>query len=137
MVQTTDLGERNDPAASGRFDVPGIRRVLAESKVRPGNVVVAEKAFQDSSQMALVEDHHVIQAFTPNRLDDAFDIRILSRGTWCNENLLDSEGMNAAHEVLAVDTVAVTDQIPGDRVPRKRSDELSAGRFSSGMFGDV
>jgi hypothetical protein len=45
MVQTTDLGERNDLAASGRFNGPGIRRVLAESKVRPGNVIVAEIEF--------------------------------------------------------------------------------------------
>ena len=77
MVQTTDLEERNDPAASGRFNGPGIRRVLAESKVRPGNVVVAEIAFQDSSQMVLVEEHHMVQAFTPNGPDDAFDIRTM------------------------------------------------------------
>ena len=79
MVQATDLGERNDLAASGRFNGPGIRRVLAESKVRPGNVVVAEIAFQDSSQMVLVEDHHVVQTFTPYRPDAAFDIRIQVR----------------------------------------------------------
>ena len=79
MVQTTDLGERNDLAASGRFNGPGFRRILAESKVRPGNVVVAEIAFQNSSQMVFVEDHHVIQAFTPNGPDDAFDIRIQVR----------------------------------------------------------
>ena len=69
MVQATDLGERSDLGASGRFDGPGFRRVLAESKVRPGNVEVAEIAFQDSSQMVLVEDHHVVQAFTPNGVD--------------------------------------------------------------------
>ena len=44
MVQTTDLGERNDLAAAGRFHGPGIRRILSEGKVRPGNVVVAEIA---------------------------------------------------------------------------------------------
>ncbi len=44
MVQTTDLGERNDLAAARRFHGPGIRRVLPEGKVRPGNVVVAEIA---------------------------------------------------------------------------------------------
>ena len=108
MVQTTDLGERNDLAASRWFNGPGIRRVLAESKVRPGNVIVAEIAFQDSSQMVLVEDQHMIQAFTPNRPDDAFDIRIVPRGTGCNENLLDPEGMNATREVLAVDAVCGT-----------------------------
>ena len=45
MVQTTDIRERSDLAASGRFNGPGIRRVLAESKVRPGNVIVAEIEF--------------------------------------------------------------------------------------------
>jgi hypothetical protein len=44
MMQATDLGKRNDPAATGRFHGPGIRRVLRESKVRSGSVVVAEIA---------------------------------------------------------------------------------------------
>jgi len=35
--------------------------------------------------MVLVEDHHVIQAFTPNRPDDAFDIRI---GLGCRMHLI-------------------------------------------------
>ena len=69
--------------------------------------------------MVLVEDHHVIQAFTPNRPDDAFDIRIFPRGTGCNENLFDPEGMNATREVLAVDAVAVTDQIAGGPCPKE------------------
>jgi hypothetical protein len=43
-MQPADLGERNDLAATGRFHEPGIRRVLPESKVRPGSVVVAEIA---------------------------------------------------------------------------------------------
>ncbi len=87
--------------------------------------------------MVLVEDHHVVQAFPPNGSDDAFDIWTLPRGTGCNENLLDPEGIDATREVLAVDAVPVTDQIPGDRVPRKRFDELSAGPFSRRVFGDV
>ena len=45
MVQTADLGERNDPAEIGRFNGSCIRRILAERKVRPGNVIVAEIAF--------------------------------------------------------------------------------------------
>jgi hypothetical protein len=74
--------------------------------------------------MLLVEDHHVVQTFTPNGSDDAFDIRILPRGTWCNENLLDPESIDAAREVLAVDTIAVTDQILGGCVPGKGLDQL-------------
>ena len=87
--------------------------------------------------MVRVEDHHVIQAFAPNGSDDPFDVWILPRGTRCDENLLDVKGVDATREVLTVDAVAVTDQIPGDRVPWKRFDELSAGPFSRRVFGDV
>ncbi len=87
--------------------------------------------------MVRVEHHHVVQALTTNGSDHAFDIRILPRGTWCNENLLDPESVDAAREVSAVDTVAVTDQISGDRVPRKRFDELSPGPLRRGVFGHV
>ena len=87
--------------------------------------------------MLLVEDHHVVQTFTPNGSDDAFDIRILPWGTWRNENLLDAEHAGTASEVPAVNSVAVTNQIPTCRVPRERFDELSAGPFSRGMLGNV
>ena len=87
--------------------------------------------------MVLVEDHDVVQAFPPNGSDDALDIRILPRGTWCNENLLDPESFDAAREVLPVDTVTVTDQIPRCRILRERFDELSSGPFGRGMLGDV
>ena len=52
-------------------------------------------------------------------------------------SLRDAESIDAAREVSAVDSVAVTDQIPEDRVPGERFDELSAGPLSRRMFGDV
>jgi hypothetical protein len=71
--------------------------------------------------MTLVEDHHVVQAFAPNGADDALDIRVLPRGTGCDENRLDPESVDPASEVMAVDAVAVTDQIPRCRVPGNAS----------------
>ena len=58
--EVSDRRERNDLAASGRFNGPRIRRIFAERKVRSANVIVAAIAFQDSSQMVLVEDQHVV-----------------------------------------------------------------------------
>jgi hypothetical protein len=87
--------------------------------------------------MALVEDHHMVEAFPPDRTDNTFDIRILPWGTWRNESLRDADGVGAACELSAVDSVAVTDQIPRCRVPRERFDELSSGPFGRGVLGDV
>ena len=81
--------------------------------MRSRSVVVAQVRSQNASQVLLVQDDRVVEALSPDRADDSLHIRILPRGTWCNENLLDPESIDAAREVLAVDTIAVTDQIPG------------------------
>ena len=79
----------------------------------------------------------MVQAFRPNRSDDAFDIRILPRGTWCNEHLLNPESVDEAREISTVDAVAVTDQVPRCSVPGERLDELLSGPLRRGVFGYV
>ena len=76
MVETADLGKLNDLAELRRLHLSGLRCILAESKVRPGSVVVAEIASEGSSQMTFVENNHMVEAFTPDGTDDALDIRI-------------------------------------------------------------
>jgi hypothetical protein len=43
------------------------------------SVVVVDVRGEDAAQMALVEDHEVIQTLTANRTYDALDICVLSR----------------------------------------------------------
>ncbi len=137
MVEAANLRELNDSAKLRRLHFSEVRRILAKRKMRARSVVVANVAAQNSSQMDLVEDHGVVKAFPPDGTDDAFDIRILPWRTWCTENLLDAERLDAAPEVSAVDAVAITDQIPRCCIPWERFDELSSGPFGGGMFGDV
>ena len=73
MVQSANHRELNDPAELRRLDLSGVRRILAERKVRARSVVVAKVAAQESPQMVLVEDHHVVDAFSSDGADDAFD----------------------------------------------------------------
>ena len=43
MVESADFGKRYDLAESRRLHLSGLRRILAESKVRPGNVIQAHE----------------------------------------------------------------------------------------------
>ncbi len=70
--------------------------------MRARSVVVAEVTEQNPSHVPFAEDDYVVEAFTPNRSDDALDIRILPRRTRCDENRLDPESVDAAREVVAV-----------------------------------
>jgi hypothetical protein len=47
--------------------------------MRASSLVIVDVGGQDAAQMALVEDHHVIQAFAANRTDLALDVTVLPR----------------------------------------------------------
>lgn len=50
--------------------------------MRAGALVVVDVRGQDAAQMALVEDHDVIQTFAANRTDHPLDVGVLPRGAW-------------------------------------------------------
>ena len=49
----------------------GLGAILVEREMRAGALVVVDVRRQDAAQMALVEDHDVIQTFAANRADHA------------------------------------------------------------------
>jgi hypothetical protein len=48
-MEPADLGELNDPAELRRLHLSGLRRILAERKVRARSVIVTKVAAQNSS----------------------------------------------------------------------------------------
>jgi multidrug resistance efflux pump len=58
-------------------------------KDRAGALVIVDIRGQDAAQMALVEDHKVIQALATNRTDHALDVSVLPRGAWGRDDLSD------------------------------------------------
>lgn len=98
MVQTTDLGEGDDPARAMRLDRTFVRTILVEAKVSPGSVIVVDVGRQYASQMSFVEDNDVIEALASDRADDALSIRILPWRTRCGDDLVDPHGFDAIAE---------------------------------------
>jgi hypothetical protein len=87
--------------------------------------------------MGLVDDDHVIETFSSNRSDQAFDVRILPRTRWRRDNLDDAHASQSVPEDLAVDTVAIAVQPAGRRVVRKSVDHLLGGPRGCRMVRDV
>ena len=77
MVQATNLREHDDPTGFGALDWPWLRGVLVESEVRSALVVITHEATEMVAKTAFTEDDDVIQAFTADRADDAFDVGAL------------------------------------------------------------
>ena len=77
MMQATDLRHGDDSSGPGWLDRARDRAIFIEGKMRAGSMVVVDVRRQDAAQMALVEDHNVIQVLTANRADHALGIWVL------------------------------------------------------------
>jgi hypothetical protein len=69
-----DSDHLSDPAWHNRA---GVGAILVERKMRAGSLVIVDVGGQHTTQMALVENHHVIQALAANRTDHALNVSVL------------------------------------------------------------
>ena len=79
MVEPADLGQFDDLAHARRLDRPWLGRILAQREMRARLVIVRKVSFQNSMEMALAEDDHVVETFSTYGAHQAFGIRILPR----------------------------------------------------------
>ena len=103
--------------------------------MRPSCVVVGEVAAQQVSEMPFAENDDVIEAFPSNRPDDALGEGILPGCLWGDEDLVDPHAFHASCENVAVDGVAIAEQVLGCGLFWEGLDELlgdpSGGRVAA------
>ena len=74
--------------------------------------------------MPFTQGNDVIEAFTPDRSDDALRVRVLPRGPGSGENLVDPHSLNPRAEDGAVGPISIPDQVPRRSLPWKRFPDL-------------
>src|SRR5215472_15468711 len=105
MMKTTDLWNLDDPLRLIRLNCPTFWCVLIQGQVRAGLVIVAEIVFEQSPQMVVIENDHMIQALATNASDHPLDIAILPRAPWCNLNFFDARSFDSRCEGIDADSV--------------------------------
>ena len=71
----------------------------------------------------------MIEALAANRTDHALDVGPLPRGSRRREHLLDAHVVNLSGEVVAEDSIPISQQIVWCRVPGERIAKLLGGPF--------
>ena len=74
MMQATDLRYCNHSSDPVWLNRARDRAILVERKMGARSMVILEVGRQDATQMAFVEDHHVIQVLAADRAYDPLDI---------------------------------------------------------------
>ena len=76
-MQATDLWDGDDLSDPAWHDRARVGAILVERKMSASALVVVDVRGEDAAQMALVEDHDVIQTLAANRTDHALDVSVL------------------------------------------------------------
>src|SRR5262249_2771023 len=84
-----------------------------------------------------IDDDRMIQTFATNASDQPLRVAILPRTSRRTQNLLDVHSINSYPETFAVDSVAISNQIPRSTVFRKRFNDLVCCPNSGWMLGDI
>src|SRR5260370_36461685 len=111
MRQATDFGNRDDRAERWRLDWPSVGCILVEREVSAGPVIVREVRGQDASQVPLAENDDMVQALAAHRAEEALREGILPRAVRGREDFLEPHALHAEPKLLAVDLVAVEEEI--------------------------
>src|SRR6202040_630718 len=103
--------------------------------MRPDLVVIGSVIPQNATQLRSVEHYQVIEAFPPDRADEALDVAVLPRRARRRRMITDPHCPNAMCVGWAERPVAVANQvtrrfIPGKRVRHLTCDPLG-GRIGS------
>ena len=103
----------------------------------PGAVVIVKVIGQDPLQVHFAENDHVVKALAPDQSDHSFAVRILPRRTGCNDDFVDSHVLDAVSEVVSVEAIPVSDQIPWGLVKWKCLDHLLSCPSGRGIGRDI
>ena len=85
--------------------------------------------------MPFAQDADVIEAFTPDRSDDAFCVRVLPRGSGSGDNLVDPHSLKPRAEEGTVGPISIPDQVPRRGLPWKRVPDLLRDPQRCGVRG--
>src|SRR5262245_12030536 len=98
-------------------------------------MVVTEILVENTSQVLIMHDNHVVQAFASDATDNSFCVAILPRAFRCDPYLLTA--FNSRSEMLAVDSVAISNHVPRCAVIRKRLDKLLCRPYGRRMLCEM
>jgi hypothetical protein len=117
--QTSDLG-----SIRGAMPYSAAFRGIADRGMNALRVEVLDVLPEESSQMVVVEDDHVIEQLSPDASDETLSRSVLPRTSERCAPGADPEGWNGANELMREDRVVVEDQVSMARCVREGISQL-------------
>ena len=131
MVQAAEPWLGGDTPCLRRLHLSFEGRVAPQAQMRPVHMIVRQVIREDSAQVGLAEHYHVVEALSAYGPNQSLGVRILPGGSWRDHHFLDAHPFHPQLEEVAVDRVAVADEVSRRFVVRKCLDDLSLPKIPS------
>ena len=128
MMQAPDFGNRDDRAELRRLDVSSVGGILVEREVSPCAVIVREVPGQDTAQVAFAQHESLIEAIPTDRGDEALGEGVLPGAGGRGQDFTDSHPLHTLPECVAVDRVAIAEEVSRRGVVREGVHDLLGRR---------
>ena len=136
-MQAANIRELDDCAAIGRLRRCRVGIIHVQQQVCTPTMAVVEVPGEHAPRVAFVQDDDVIQPVSPDAADQAFDVRILSRAESGGENLFDAHALDASPKGLAIDRIAIPDQVLRRAIAGESLDDLLSRPLRGRIFRDI
>ena len=113
------------------------RCISLQRQVRARSVVIRCIGQQDTAQVTLATDQHLIQAFPAKRPDQTLSDAILPRRSRRYRTITDAHRCDPGRKDMSVGAIIVTYQVGRCRRPRERLGDLSGQPFGRRMPGHL
>ena len=116
VAEAADEGQGDNAAMIGWLDSARIGSVLLEDEMRAPAVVVPHVAAKTPTEVILVQDDYVVEEFAADGANHPLDEWVLPRRARRGENLGDADPFHPSPKVVAVDAVAIPEEVARRRV---------------------
>jgi hypothetical protein len=113
------------------------RGILGQGPVSPEAVVVVGICAQDPAQVGFAQDHDMVQAFSSDRADKAFDMSVLPRRSRCRWSVADTHGRETSGYWMAVRGVSIPDEISRRLFPGEGLGDLAGDPVGGRVGRDI
>jgi hypothetical protein len=136
-LEAANIWKLDDFPARGRLHGAMIWRVHLQGLMDSPPMVKIDVRTDNAAQVPLVKDNDVVQALSTERPDNPFGVGILPRTPRCGDDLFNIEAAHTPTELLAVDAIAIANQVFGRGIEGKGLDHLLRGPLRRRMCSDV
>ena len=127
MMEAADLGNDYHSPHRAPLHRSWLGGIFLERQMSPAGMIVVDVLSQDSPEVSLVEDDHVVETLAPNASNQPFDVRILPRRARRRPNLVDADSCDALAEVPIIDSISLSQHEARSTLPGKGIDNLLGG----------